>query len=262
MIGVLLRSRRGATIAWAVGIFLFGLLIGIAFQTISTAGDGAAYDELVDGLPDAVKEAFGGVGSLSTVEGFIRVEVTSYLPLVFSVLAISMASKSLAAAQETGLLDHLLARPVTRTRYYSAAFIAHALELMILHVAGMLGVGLGLLLSGVEVRTAYAAAFILLEMYPLVFCFLGVGMLAGALASRNGLAMGVGISLLVASFLVALVGRIWADGDLLQWVTPFGYMDRSDWFHGELDLWYVAFCTLVGGAAGSGGLLRFTAKDL
>src|SRR5260370_8750809 len=69
---------------------------------------------------------FGGPGKLTSPEGFLSRAFFCYLPIVLGVFAVLGGSGLLAADEESGTLDLILAHPVSRSALFLGRLLAFA----------------------------------------------------------------------------------------------------------------------------------------
>ncbi len=249
------RLERKPMLGWALGLGGFVALMGLIYS--ASAAD---FEALWDQYPDAIKE-FIPEGDLSSVGGFLKLEAGSFFPIMFGIFLIMMMTKHLAGAEETGSLDHALARPVSRSHYYwmlhLAVLAVFATILAATALAGIIG-----FIGEASGRDMLGIVGFMAEFLPLGIAFIGIGGLVGAAFHRRALSNGVGVGLVVLFFAFAIIGRVSSD---LSWVIdigPIGLLDRSDLYGGRLDPVYTLASVTLGVASAIGGWLIFDRKNL
>lgn len=190
-LGLDVRLAEGPALAWALGLGLFGMLIGLMARTAA----------------QAMADSTGGglLGPLGIEESGTRAYVGVFF--VFITLALTTAAAGQVAAtreeEAAGRLDNLLVRPVGRGRWLGGrltvsvgvlvlAATAAVLSTWATGTAGDLGVG-GADLAAAGVNTIPAAVFVL-----------GAGTLAHGVVPR--MAVALTYTLVAASFLLEVVG--------------------------------------------------------
>ncbi len=210
-LGLAVRSARGAAWSWAIGLGLFGVLIGLVARTAAEAmADSTAGGTLVGlGLQESGTLAYVGV-----------------LFLILAVALAAMAAGRVAAIRDeeaTGRLDAVLVRPITRSRWLSGQAVV-GLGVLVLGAAsavlgtwvagqaGDLGVGFPDL-ARAGANAVPAACFVL-----------GLGILLFGLVPRA--AVTLTYSYVAAAFLMEFVGSavalpVWLlDLSVLHHVRP------------------------------------------
>src|SRR5437763_16493604 len=83
--------------------------------------------------------AFGDAGKLTSPEGFLSLAFFSYMPLILGVFAVLAGSGLLAADEENGTLDLVLAHPVSRTSLFLGRLLAFLTAMVAILVLSWLG---------------------------------------------------------------------------------------------------------------------------
>jgi ABC-2 type transport system permease protein len=133
-----LSRSRGAILGWGIGLFLLGLLLMPLYDTIAQQQEGLL--RLVKDYPAEIGALFGDLNKIGTPEGYLNIEFFSYMPLVLGIFAIGAGSGLLAADEEDGRLDLLLAHPISRTSLFFGrllAFVASSVAILILAWLGL-----------------------------------------------------------------------------------------------------------------------------
>lgn len=251
------RLERKPLIGWSAGVGGFLLLMGLVY---AGAGGGEGFAELWEQYPDTIKD-FIPAADLSTAGGFVKVEAGTFFPLLFGIMLVMMMTKHLSGAEETGRLDHALARPVTRFVYYWHLHLAVLALYCAILLAALIGtyVGFAAELDG-DIAVRFLGMWV--EYIPLGIAFVGVGGLVGAAFHQRGKSNGLGIGIVVAFFAMGLIARLVDELDWLADLTPIGLHEQSDLYNGELDLAYTIVSLVVGILASVGGWIIFDRKNL
>src|SRR5262249_26546491 len=88
--------------------------------------DQGLIQEMLKGSAGRVIGMFGDPSKLTSPAGFLSLAFFSYLPLVLGVFAVLGGSGLLAADEESGTLDLILAPPVSRTTLFLGRLLAFA----------------------------------------------------------------------------------------------------------------------------------------
>jgi len=148
------------------------------------------------------------------------------VPLAMGYLAVRAIASGLTGAAESGRLDVLLSAPVSRTRLVLAGFLATAAELAaVLLVTGLL-TGLGSVLAGAGLDAGAATAGFA-NVWPLALLFAGCGAIAAGFSLRTSVVTGSVAGLLVAMYVVDLVGRLDPDLTGLRYLSVFKYYGNA-----------------------------------
>lgn len=150
-----LKLSRWGIMAWAVILFLYGLLTIYIYPTIS--GSSSAILEYINSLPEVLKAAFGYEGvdiAVMTPETFVTMEFAVMWPLMIGVYAI-FSGISIAREAEHGTLDLLVAQPIRRYKVMMSKFAVFVLGAVIIAAASLLGLvaGAGLIDEPVNITS-------------------------------------------------------------------------------------------------------------
>jgi ABC-2 type transport system permease protein len=215
--------------------------------------------KVVEKYPTGLKEAFG-IGQLSNVEQYLHAEMLSLIvPLALGYLAVRAVASGLAGAAETGRLDVLLSAPVSRYRLCAAGFLATAVESAAVLAIAFLLTMLGSVLAGADLEADRAAAGFA-AVWPLALLFAGLGVLACAWSLRTSIVTGAVAGVLVAMYVVDLIGKLDPSFDWLRYVSVFKYYGNAI----EEGIEPIAFCgvTLTACALAALGAWLFDRRDL
>lgn len=202
---------------WATGMSAVLLLEGSLWPTVR---DMPRLDELLEGYPQALTEAFG-LDAMSTGTGFLNAELfTLVLPALFIAFAASRGARTFAGEEESGTLLPVLASSVSRGAVYSAKAVALLLALVVLGTVVAVATLLGSALFDIGVTPPQA----LVGASALVLLGAQMGCLAlavGAATGRRAWALGVTTVAAVGTY-VLYVASLMTEGlaGLAPW-TPY-----------------------------------------
>ena len=257
---MLLRQERAVILGWGLGLLAYAFLIGASYAFIS--GSAADYEQIWQSMPEGVREAFGGDLDIGSVPGYYTSQLGSYLPVLLGLFLLATATKRLAGAEESGLLDHLLARPVSRVRHITT------LALALLATAGLVLTGLlvgtvtGFLMGGASAEELGRLVLAVADTVPAVLFFLGLGLLLGAAFHRRSPAFALGVGIALGFYALEIVAKVVDELDWMSYATPSGYYSRSDLFDLQPDLLYWTLLPLAAAAMALVAVRQFDAKDL
>jgi len=233
-----LYKSRGAILGWGITLAVLGLLFVPFYDTI--AKNAEQFEDLMKIYPKEIMAFFGegGMGAFTTPEGFLSIEYFSYMPLVIGVFAILAGSGLLAADEERGVLDLVVAHPVSRTALFFGRLWALVICLAIILALGYAGVMIATTyslmdLDAIETITPFASLFALL-MFFAGFALL----LSMVLPARQTAAMISGIVLVAGFFLHGLANL----NDSLAKIVPFlphSYYQSENWTQGMNVGWFL-----------------------
>jgi ABC-2 type transport system permease protein len=223
----------------------------------------ALLDEYLDLFPEGFLIAFGMSGSLAEPGVFFNTYIGTWLwPIVAAVIGILLATRPVAVDQDRGFLDLPLSTPVTRTRYLAAAIGGQIVVLALLSVvtvASVLAVG-AIVAAGFD---AGRFALVIPSAFLLGCAVAAVATLLSVVTLSRGIAGGITAAILLAMYLMNIVGRLQADLEWLTALSAFGYFDTGaiidtgavPW----TDLGVFAVVAILGW---TGSLILFERRDL
>jgi ABC-2 type transport system permease protein len=244
-LGFALRLQRTAVIAWAVGLLLGGLSIGLTAQDAdSLVGDSDAVDKLYE-------QAGGG----SLVDNYLAVSLLS-MALIGTGFALQAVMR-MRGEETAGRLEPLLATALSRPRW-AASHVAMAIAGTVV-VLGATGLG-----TGVAEALASNDAGRLPELFGSSLALApAVWVLVGAAVALYGLvprAISVAWGLLGACFLVGILGPLLSLPDWVMDISPFSHVPLLP--AAELTVTPLIVLTAVAAALTAIGLTAFRRRDV
>ncbi len=253
---VTLRLTRRSIISWSLGVAAYLALMGIIYDALGGAEE---LSRLAEAYPQELLEAFAE--DFSSIEGFIDAEAGTFFPVVFGIYLVMASTRWLAGAEESGVLDHFLARPVGRDAYYWNILLAITIGFAAICVAALIGAELGFI-GETSGKDAAGLVGWMAEHFILGLLFIGLGGLLGSAFHRRGQANAVGAGIVVAWWVMEFAART---VDQLAWMsywTPMGYRTRSHFYTGDPDPAFLVICIIGGAALAVAGWLVFRRKNL
>ena len=241
------RETQGVLLAWAVALCAYAFMLGALLRPVV---DFMEKDPTYTKLLQSMGMSTGDVASAFV--GFMAVT----LGLVVA-MYVCWRVGAARVEEDTGRLEHLLARPVRRWWWLGGHAVLAAVAALLLTVASGLAMWAGAALTGSDVSlvACLQASF---NSLPVVAVTAGLSLLAMGVAPR--LTVAVPVTVVVTAYVVELIGSA------LDW--PAWVLDLSPFHH----LTYVpsetwnstagVVMTAVGFALGALGLLAFQRRDV
>lgn len=216
-----LLDRRRALTVWAVSVGLTGAFFMLVWPSIDDA-----VGQALDSYPEGLKEAFG-ITTLSNAEQYLNAELFSLiLPFALSIFALRTVAAAIGGAQERGHLDVLLSAPVSRRGVVAATFAAIAVELVVILAAAWALTCLGSVVAGAGLDAGLAGAGYA-NVFPLAIFAAGIAMLVTGFAQRAGTVTGIASGVLVAMYVLDLLGRLSDSVEPFRWLSAFRYYGNA-----------------------------------
>lgn len=249
-----LLDNRRAPLVWGGPLGVMSALVVALYPSIR---DSLA--EAVKGYPAGLKDAFG-ITDLGTLEAYLNAEMFSLvLPLAVAYFAIRCVATSIAGAEEHGHLDTILATPLARRTLVAGTFATTAVAVAaVLLVAGALTAAGGALAGETIAIGRLVAA--LAGVWALALFFAGCATLAAGVLHRAAPVLGAGGGLLVAMYLLDVLGKLADAAHALRWLSAFRYYGAPL----EDGLYVGGFAVLVaaGGLLAAAGAACFARRDV
>ncbi|HET9850579.1 MAG TPA: ABC transporter permease subunit [Candidatus Saccharimonadales bacterium] len=190
------KQRRLGILFWCLGSVIYTLLVTAVYKSFVT-NQTVNLGQTIQKLPDTVKSFTSITSSFNTPSGFLSSEpYYVVLPIIFLVLAISLASGLLAREEAGKTLELLLARPLGRGRLLAAKALAGILILAVVNIVAGLAMTILTRVFGIHIGVG-----LLWEAQAMLYL---LALLFGALAfmitaiGRAGHSAALGIAMLLA----------------------------------------------------------------
>ncbi|MBK9177994.1 MAG: hypothetical protein IPM45_00240 [Acidimicrobiales bacterium] len=204
------RSNRAMASAWGIGLGSLMLLFGLLVPDV------VAWAREDVGLSAEIAIGGARMTSADGLLGFLFV----FMMVVLSVLAVTLVG-AMHEEESSGRLDNLLARPVTRARWFGARVAGATLIVAAVAACSGAAAWAGAAVRGADVTVGGVAAATV-NTLPVTVFFGGLTLLVFAAAPR--LTSGLGIGLAVGLFLLDFIGEnLDAPGWLLD-LSPFHHV--------------------------------------
>lgn len=242
------RRVAGAVTLAALVSLLSALYVGL-YPSIQRSG--VDFDSYVESLPPAVQAAFGNA-SLTTLEGFLAIELYQFVWLLFMGMYVAYTGASLIASDiEHDRMDLLLSTPVSRSKVLIEKFASLVVPITALNVIVAAVVYGGVALIG-ESLSAVALAGVHLLSVPYLLACGSIGLGLSVVTDRADFARRGSLGLVFGLFLLDSI----SESTGVEWlgaVSPMRYYDPAailvsgtyDWGGAALLLGYTTALVLA-----------------
>ncbi len=230
-----LRRFRGQILGWGIAFALLGVLLVSMYDTF--AAQQGQLEDLLKFYPEEFTAFFGDFSAFGTPEGFLGVELLSYMPVILGIFAVLTGSGLLVSDEENGRLDLIMAYPVSRTALFLGRLLAFITATVAILAITWLGLVIPMNWSSIGIgwgKTWLPLLSVLAEL--LLFGTLSL-FLSMVLPSRRLAATTAGL-LLVASFFITGLAKINQDLEPIARLSPLNYYQAQDAFHGLNGAWF------------------------
>lgn len=234
-----LHRRRRMLTAVLVGMVVFEALIVVVTNTIPP---GQLFSGGGKGPPSAYRAFSGSSGdvSIASYPGLLGAGLTHpfWIALQLTVIG-SLAAAAVAADVESGTIELVMVRPVTRTRLLAERTVALLAATGALTLAATLTVTVGVALSpeihaDVGLGGVFAAG---LMGYAFVFCLTGPALAVSAAGRRKAQVVGTVVAMGAVGFAVNFIALAWEPAAPLRYASPFHYYTPGDALEQGAVLW-------------------------
>ncbi|WP_405810919.1 ABC transporter permease [Streptomyces sp. NBC_00210] len=225
-----LHRRRRMLAALALGMVVFETLIVVIANTIPPT-------QLFGGQgrtpPGAFKAFSGSTGdvSIASYPGLLGAGLVHPFWIAMQLTVIgSLAAAAVAADVESGTIELLMVRPVSRARLLAERTAALAIASVLLNAAATGTMAVGVLLSPrlhreVPITGVFSAGLL---GCGFALCLTGFALAVSAVSRRRGQVVGATIALGSVGFAVNFVALAWSRAAPLRFVSPFHYYTPGD----------------------------------
>ena len=142
------RRSVWTILGWGIPLMLLGI-ITIPFYDL-VAENERQLRPVLESLKPLVKTFIGGeeAEQIFTPQGFISLRYFAFLPVILGIYGSVSGSGLLAADEERGILDFVLAHPVSRGQFFWGRVIAFTFSLSCIIGLGWLGLWIGVAKAG------------------------------------------------------------------------------------------------------------------
>ena len=231
--GVLVRHSLGRfrtpVLVMAASLAGFQILLGLAAQELQREG---TFTQITNLIPAFVRELFGT--ALVSMMSFSGIMALGYyhvaIVAVLVGLVVAIATEP-AGEVETGFVDLVLSRAVSRSAVMTRSVVLLVLCPALVVLAMVAGTFLGLWIA-VPAGTAWPAPRITWSLafglWSVLACWGGVSLAIGAAARRRVVAGSVAGSAAAALMLIDYLARVWKPIRGIARLSPFHYYNPLD----------------------------------
>lgn len=236
-----LARSRGQILAWGLGLALLAIYIVSLYGTFSEQQ--YTFGELIQAYPPELMAAFGGTADLFTPPGYLNFTFYSYMPLILGIYAILVGAGLLVGDEEKGILDLILAYPISRSAFFFGRLASYCLTM--LAVLFLTWLGFLPLAGGSKLAlNAFELALPLLDLFATLFFWGMLALLLSMFLPSARLSGMLAALMLVASFFLTTLARLDENLVNLEKLSPLHYFKGGyavngiswDWFTGLIGI--------------------------
>jgi ABC-2 type transport system permease protein len=226
-----LRRLRGQMIGWSIGLALYALMMVSLFDSLAGI---EGFEEMIASYPPELMAFFGDMVGITTPKGYLDIYYFSYMALIIGIYAVVVGAGLLVGDEEKGILDLVMAHPVSRTSLFwgrSLGFVVATIVILLVSwLSWVLPAGAtGMNLTWVEFLRPFVPLFGQLLLWGTLALLLSMLLPSGRMTAM------LSSGLLIANFLVGGLANINEDLKAFVEFTPMHYyqgggaIDGIDW---------------------------------
>ncbi|RNL80215.1 ABC transporter permease [Nocardioides marmorisolisilvae] len=217
-----LRLRRQSSIAYAVGVTAYALLIVVLYPTFRVD---TSLNKLTEG-DSSLSALFGATGSLTSPDGWMNANLyANFLPLFVLFMTIGYGASAVAGQNEDGTLGDVAVLPRTR----AAVLLEKVATLSLLSLPVPL-LCLVASLAGHHWQVDLAVGALIGTTIGVALLGVNLGLVAlawGSWTGRRGGALGVATGLAAVSYIVSSLAPV------VSWIHPLRFYSLFYWAVGD-----------------------------
>lgn len=244
----LLARSRLTLLWWIAGVMAMGAYVVGVYDSLGSLED---LRKLYESYPESIRNLVGDV-DISTLDGWIQIELLSWLPLILAIYAGIFAASHISRETEQRTIDFVLGLPVSRTEFLLSRIAVGAANMAFICLAIFALLTIEVLIVGHDPSVA-RFALALLNAFLVGLALFGAYVLIASFTDDQGRV--TGITLGVTLLLYVAKGALEAANApaVLLWLTPFEHYHSAEAMSGRPvpvgALVALAFVTLIEASA-------------
>jgi ABC-type transport system involved in multi-copper enzyme maturation permease subunit len=265
----MIRPLLGRTFRHHARLLAFLALSLVMFQWVivwvaARIETGPGFQQLFRSLlpPQVAESVFGQLG-FASFGGAISFGFQHPFNLVAAIALMMVVATIPAAERETGFLDLLLARPLTRPMYLTATVAVLTGVCLLVPASLLVGTAAGLAMVDAP-EAIHWSRYIPSAggLALLLFCIGGYTLLLSTAAKRRGAATTRAVGLTLVFYWLDFMGAYWGRLEIPRRLSPFHYFDPADAARNGLDPTHGAILALAGCLFVAVAFWNFQRQDL
>lgn len=227
-----LRWNGGRLIPIVVASFGWGMLIPTIYVAFAEA-----FQQVAAQAPFLKDLMNFGSGSLFTLPGSITLGLQHPIAISFvAIFAVGSTTSAIAGARESGTLEVLLSRPISRATVYFTTAVATVIVMGLVLAALLGGQVAGILLQklGGEIDL-WQMPLVFLNGLMLWSAFAAFGLATSVTFDRHAPAIGLTMAYLLINYFLEILGSLWRDADWTQQYSLFHHFNPGKILTGKAD---------------------------
>ncbi len=199
-----LSRSIGQIIGWGIALALVGLYGMLLYDTLVEPQAKQQFEQLIASYPPELMTFFGDMSQMFTSGGYLDTLFFSYIPVIIGIFAIITCAGLLAGDEEKGILDLILAHPISRITLFYGRLGAFSITIILILLISWIGFALPLSRTSMNV-TAWQLLLPFVSLFALLMFFGRLALLLSMLLpSQQSATMTAGLILVASYFLTSL----------------------------------------------------------
>lgn len=215
-----LRRSLGAILGWGLALGLIAFYIMALYKPMLEQQ--AELRNLMDAYGDTMLAFFGGRLDIFSAAGYLDFAFFSYIAVVVGFFPIVAGTGMLVADEERGILDLLLAHPISRTALFFGRFLALLVSMAVILLLSWAGFALGQPLAGLD-ATPWDLWLPHLSLLGIMVLFGGLSLFLSLFLPKRSWATATAGLILVFDYVIVSMARVNQDLESLNRLLPLKY---------------------------------------
>lgn len=210
----------------SLGLFFFEwALVWVAARLDISSSFREMFEAL---LPPMVVDTMFSQFGFATFEGAVSFGYQHPLALIAAIAMVVVVATRPAQERETGFLDLILARPITRARYLAAHGLLVSVASLLPPIALLAGGAFGLVLVGAPAGVSWTGYLPSAAAMALLLLAVGAySLLFATGATRRGVATAQAVGVTLLLYWLDFMGDYWDTLQTARLFSPFHYFDPA-----------------------------------
>ena len=220
-----LKRLRWHIVGWGMGMAYMGVLMMVFVDSLSSQM--ALMEKLIETFPRDMMAFFGDIESFVTPSGFLSIELYSMLPLMLGIFAIIVGAGLVVGDEESGMMDILLGRPISRTKLFFSRVLGSIIAASIIFIITAIATLIPLLWIDVGIPVdKIALAFV--PAWAQVIFYVSLTLLMSMLLPSQKIAASVSGVYLVFSYMIDGMSNMIDKLDTVAKLSSLHYYQGGD----------------------------------
>lgn len=254
----LLRRSGFALAWWVLGMLSMGAYVVFVYDSIGSLQD---LHDLYEQYPESIRDLLGEA-DIGTLNGWIHLELFSWLPLVLGVYGGIFAAGSISREAETRTVDFILGLPVSRLEFMASRLIVGLVNMALICGAIFAMLVITIPLTG-HAPSAGKYVLALLNAYLLGAALFTAYAFIASIVDEQARLIGMTVGATLVMYIATGALNAANAPDVVQWLSPFEHYHSADAMSGRgipaLPLLALLAATLIGSAA---AMYSYNRRDL